>query len=182
MDDVLEELVEEWIKQLNITYGKHVKFSDVTRWDFSNTFGDLTPKELYSPFKDGTIWERLSPTEGSEECLSKLKDDGHEIYVVTASHYSEIRPKIKWLLREFPFVFSWDHVIIANKKSMIKGDVIIDDAIHNLTDPDIVKIVYDKPWNRIPDDKELGLIRAYTWEDIYRIVTTLQKEKMNASK
>lgn len=35
------------------------------------------------------------------------------------------------LFRWFPFI-TWDQVIITSRKQFIKGDVLIDDGIHNL--------------------------------------------------
>lgn len=46
----------------------------------------------------------------------------------------------KVILKYFPFL-SWKNVIITSSKKMIKGDVLIDDGIHNLLDGDYKKIL-----------------------------------------
>ena len=76
--------------------------------------------------------------------------------------------------RELPEI-PWSHVIMANNKSLIKGDILVDDGLHNLYDGSYIKVLFDKPWNRNVDKSKLTDIihRVHNWDEIVRLVEDL---------
>lgn len=54
---------------------------------------------------------------------------------------------------------------------MIKGDVLVDDGIHNLIGGDYRKILVDAPYNREFNEKEYGMVRVKIWKEIYDVIT-----------
>ena len=132
MDDVLEQLVEAIVKYNNTHYGTDVRAYDVVEWNLAKAFPTLTREMVYSPEYDEDFWATVEPMPGAEKVLRRLLDEGHEVYVVTASIYETLRQKMDDLLfRWFPFL-DWEHVIVTSNKHMINGDVLIDDGPHNL--------------------------------------------------
>ena len=73
------------------------------------------------------------------------------------------------LFRYFPFI-RWEQVIVCTEKQMIRGDVRIDDGVHNLEGADGLKILFDSPHNRSFDAESAGMVRASDWEQVCRIV------------
>lgn len=63
----------------------------------------------------------------------------------------------------FPFLH-WSQFIIASKKQLIYGDYLIDDG------GNYKGILFDRPHNRLFDDKAAGLTRVYTWDEIGNIL------------
>lgn len=78
------------------------------------------------------------------------------------------------LFRRFPFI-SWDQVIITSRKQLIKGDVLIDDGIHNLEGGDYIKILMTAPHNRDYDAEANGMIRVYNWKQIEEVINQLSE-------
>ena len=61
-------------------------------------------------------------------------------------------------------------LIIAHSKDMVKGDIRIDDGVHNLVNCDGLKILFTAPHNACIDENDIGAQRANTWKDVDRIV------------
>ena len=101
--------------------------------------------------------------------------EGHEIYVVTATHYKTLRAKMERVLfRYFPFL-DWSHVIITENKHLIRGDVLIDDGPHNLTGGTYRKILFEAGHNLSFDEKSVGAVRVRSWEEACAEVRRIAK-------
>ena len=175
MDDVIENLSVTWIDYLNNKYGTEVDREIVRDWDMAAAFPELTREQIYSPLCDPELWKAVPPKEGAAKYMSMLLEDGHEIYIVTTSDYRTIKTKTEEVLfKYFPFI-DWNHVIITSSKQMIRGDVLIDDGIHNLIDGEYEKILFDAPYNRNFNAEAHGIVRVSNWEEIYELITSLSK-------
>lgn len=71
----------------------------------------------------------------------------------------------------------WSHVIVTNNKSLIKGDILVDDGLYNLYEGSYLKVLLDKPWNRNVDKSKLTDIvhRVYNWDEIVRLIENFNK-------
>ena len=92
---------------------------------------------------------------------------------MTATPHESVPEKMNDLLfRYFPFL-TWNQVIITANKQMIRGDVLIDDGIHNLEGGDYVKILMTAPHNKSYDAEANGMIRVSNWAEIEKILSHL---------
>lgn len=174
-DGVLENLTSELTALLNEKYGTDVQFEQMREWGFSKAFPELTYEQIFSAELEETLYDRIRPIGGAPEYLKKLIDDGNTVYVVTSTPYEAVSLKIKKVMeRFFPFL-TWENFIIASRKQMIKGDVLIDDGIHNLLGGDYRKILFDAPYNRDYDAEANGMIRVSSWEEIYKAITHMNE-------
>lgn len=181
MDDVLEDLVSGWVYYINDRFGTHVRPQDVKDWNMALAFPDLTPEQVYSAVTDDKLWSYVKPFDQAVTYTKRLIDDGHTLYVVTASHYKTLSTKMETVLfRYFPHI-GWDRVIVTENKHLIKGDVLIDDGPHNLSGGDYRKILFDANHNHGFDEKSIGAVRAYGWQDVYRIINELFSEDAKRS-
>ncbi len=175
LDDVLWDFCGLWIAELNRRYGTNVMPHDVTDWEIARFFPDLTSDQLFAPLHDDGIWQRILPIANSATYIQRLMLDGHKVRVVTATHPTTVPAKIKRFLELFP-VFRWEDVIIASDKSVVRGDVMIDDGTHNL-EAAITNVpnlfLFDRPHNRDYDAHRVGMIRVRTWEELYSKITQL---------
>ena len=170
MDDTIEYLLHDWLVWLNNRYGTHVIEDDIHDYDITKAFPDLTPDQVYAPLFFHDLWANLCPVPGADKVLKKLQEQGHEIYIVTSSNFQTINTKITCVVhRSFQFIPD-DHIIIARNKQMIRGDVLIDDAPHNLVGGSYLKIMPAAAHNRDFDAESAGIIRAKDWNEIYDIV------------
>lgn len=167
MDDTIENLMNVWVTYLNERYGLQVKPDDICDWDLSIAYPSLTNSQVYSPLYEDELWRRIEPFPNAAELLEKLIDEGHEVYIVTSSNYQTLKTKMdEVLFRYFPFM-DWNHVIVTNKKQMIRGDVLVDDAPHNHIGGQYLRILMDAPHNRQFDAQKHGMIRVYSWLEVY---------------
>jgi 5'(3')-deoxyribonucleotidase len=164
-DDTVENLCDCWIAALNEQYGTSVTLEDVRDWDMTLAFPTLTREQIFGAVYDNDLWRRITPIPGSVEVLQKLHREGHQLYMVTATDYRTCKTKVERLLELFPFL-DWEHIIVASRKQMVRGDILIDDAPHNLIGGEYFKILFDRPHNRSYDAAANGMLRLRTWEEI----------------
>ena len=173
MDDTIECLLAAWVKVLNERYGRSVTTEDVTDWDVTKAYPGLAKEQVYGVLNEEGVWGRVDPMPGAAEALQRFIAKGHEVYIVTATAYESVAEKMRDLLfRWFPFI-GWNNVIIAARKQMIRADVLIDDAVHNMVGGQYAKILVDAPYNRGFDAAAEGMTRVYSWEEIEREVDRL---------
>lgn len=176
MDDTIEQLLRAWIEGVNKKYGRDAEYDDVTGWNVSAVYPGLTWEDVYSVPLDPEFWKTVEPIPGAAESLKKLMDDGHDVFIVTATPYQSVKEKMTDLLfKYFPFL-SWDQVIITTRKQMIRGDVLVDDGIHNLEGGDYAKILMTAPHNRGYDAEANGMIRVNNWDEILAAIEALEKK------
>lgn len=179
MDDTIEYLLKAWVRGANETYGYDVAYDDITDWDVSRAFPGLSWEQVYKiPMTPG-FWRTVEPIPGAAETLKRLMDAGHEVLIVTATPFDSVPEKISgYLFEHFPFL-SWDQVIITGKKQLIRGDVLIDDGLHNLEGGDYIKILMTAPHNRDYDAEKNGMIRVHNWTEIEDVITRLASESIH---
>jgi len=182
MDDTIEQLLQTWVRKLNEKYDRNVDYEDILSWDIDDAYPGLTKEQVFSvPFEPG-FWKTVEPIPGAAEALQRLIANGHEVFIVTASYPESVPEKMNDLLfRYFPFL-SWRNVIITAHKQMIRGDVLIDDGIHNLEGGDYTKILMTAPHNKSYDAEANGMIRVHNWAEIENVIANLeQKETITLS-
>lgn len=179
LDDVLWDLCGLWINELNIRNGTSVHPREVTDWDISKFFPSVSTNRLFEPLHDDRIWHRILPIAGSQRCIQLLMDQGHKIRVVTATHPATVSPKVSRFLELFP-MFKWEDIVVASDKSLIHGDVMIDDGTHNLEamKPNIKHLIlFDRPHNSKYDADANGMERIRTWNQVYERICTIAEGK-----
>lgn len=168
MDDVLEQLVVGWVEYINEKYGISADPEDVTDWNMALAFPTLTSDQVYGVLSEDDLWDHVRPMPGAVDAVRRLVEEGHQVYIVTASGYQTLRAKMdRVLFRYFPFL-TWDQVIITTNKHLVQGDVLVDDGPHNLTGGSYRKILFDARHNRGFDERTVGAVRVHDWEEAYR--------------
>lgn len=175
-DDTAENLLNCWVAMLNEHYGTTVTIEDVKQWDVSMAFPELTKEQVYGVLQMDALWERLDPLPGSQRILQQLYDEGHQLYMVTATDYRTCKAKFDRILALFPFLDA-HHIIITSNKQLVKGDILIDDGPHNLVGGDYFKILFDRPHNRSFNEQTIGAVRVNTWDEILNVIQKLKQEK-----
>ena len=65
---------------------------------------------------------------------------------------------------------------MTRRKQLIRGDVLIDDGIHNLEGGAYKKILFTAPHNRHYDAEAHGMTRVNNWEEAVRIIDGMAQE------
>lgn len=175
-DDVLNNLCETWIQILNEKHNLLVKHTDIKEWDMTKAFPTLTTDELYAPLFTKELWGRIKPNNDAKEYLIKFINEGHKVYIVTAAHPYTISMKYNFIQKFYPFIDSKQIITTCNKQ-MIKGDVLIDDAPHNLIGGDYIGILFSQPHNQSFDvQKHSNIIRVNSWNEIEQQINSLKSK------
>ena len=173
MDDTIEQLLKAWVKRANEKFSRNVTLDEITGWNVAAPYEGLTRKQIYDVTYEPGFWSSVEPMPGAPEALKHFMDEGHEIYIVTATEPEHVEEKMNGLLfRYFPFL-SWNQVIVTGRKQMIRGDVLIDDGIHNLEGGEYKKILFTAPHNRYYNAEANGMIRVKTWDEVVKIIDKL---------
>ena len=176
MDDTIEQLLKAWVGRINEKYGRSVSREDITQWNMTMFFPGLTWDQVYGVMDEPGFWGTVEPMPGAAEALQHFMQEGHEVYIVTATYYGHVREKMGELLfRRFPFL-SWNQLIITSRKQMIRGDVLIDDGVHNLEGGQYAKVLFSAPHNRAYDAEGNGMIRVNSWEEAVAVIDGMDKK------
>ena len=174
MDDTMEQLLEALVSRANERFGRNASVEEVTDWSIVCAFPGIQKKQVLDLMFEPDFWEDVKPVPGAAEALKHFMDEGHEVYVVTATEFEHVYEKMKKVLfRYFPFITP-RQVIITGRKQMIRGDVLIDDGIHNLEGGEYRKILFTRPYNREYDAEANGMIRVNNWDEIVEIIDSME--------
>ena len=169
MDGTIEKLLDVWTARLNAGFGCNVRCEDIKVWDMTRAYPSLTREQIFGVLDD-SVWKEVQPIEGAARVLKKIIDQGHRVFIVTTTPYDAIRAKMDDLLfRCFPF-FTWDNVVITSCKQLLKGDVMIDDGIHNLVGGDYARFLFNAPYNEAFDAQAYGMVRVHDWAEIEKLI------------
>lgn len=175
MDDTIEKLLEAWVNRANEKYHRNVSLDEITDWNVSAPYSGISKEEIYGVIYEPGFWTGIKPIPGAPEALKHFMDEGHRVYIVTATEIEHVEEKMKHLLfRYFPFI-TWEQVIITSRKQLICGDVLIDDGIHNLEGGSYRKILFTAPHNRFYDAEANGMTRVHTWDEVVRIIDGMEE-------
>ena len=179
MDDVLVDTVGTWVNWLNAVYACHVNYDDLKVWEMQVAYPSLTVKQIRAPLMKDHFWRLVRPLPGAVEYLKKLIDDGHEVFICSASHPFTITPKIKeCLLKHFDYLDT-TKIIFTYRKQMIDADFLIDDGIHNLIDGPYQGIIMSTPYNEAIKETEYekDLVRVTSFKEAYEYITEKANEQ-----
>jgi 5'(3')-deoxyribonucleotidase len=116
--------------------------------------------------------DRLKPQPCAHEITDKLIDEGHELYIVTATQSRFVMSKQYWIDKYFPRLK--DKLIITNYKSLVSGlDLLIDDQPMNIELFPNETIIMDYAWNQ---DCKRDCPRAKYWNDVYKVIHELNEK------
>lgn len=177
VDNVVNNLTECVIKVYNEDSDDKLSIGDITTYGLEHFVKAQYKDRIKHYFEDARVWRQISVTDGAREYISKLFNEGNEIYFCTKTTPRNVPKKFSWLQRNFPFLDIGKCTFLSPEKGMIKFDVLVDDAPENCMhkDRDYVSLVMNQPWNQgIESNKEPQIIRCYNWKDIYQNINCIK--------
>lgn len=140
-----------------------------------------------------TYCKKWPPRNGATEIMSKLGNDGHKLYAITARKFVTLHNLLGWYsrfmceqwLKKHCFSFKdifycsesnapGDKLIGCRKYSV---DLMIDDkpdVVLHLADNGIKVLLFDTRYNQnVSHD---NIVRVYDWDDVYEKISTIEKE------
>lgn len=158
-DDVIYPTLQETIDICNKKNGTDYKFEDIKGY-FN------IPSDIQECFK---LVEYTGTDKNNAVELVKKLCKKHDVYILTASIHDNLYEKIDWIETYLPEI-GWEKTIVARNKQMVDGDVIIDDAWHNIIGHKAkYKFLYNAPHNTSvkPSDR---IIRIDSLEKVIEVL------------
>ncbi|PQB04401.1 5' nucleotidase, NT5C type [Aureitalea marina] len=147
MDEVIADSYGHFIRLYNQEFNASLQMKNI---HFGEAWQNV-PEEHQSRVKE-YHWEPgffsdLDPLPGSQEVLEEIATI-HDVYIATAATQfpNSLREKSDWLDHYFPFIH-WRNRILCGDKSILKGDVLIDDRSYNLESFEGRSIMFASPHN-----------------------------------
>jgi len=108
----------------------------------------------------------MKPMDDAVQYLEALSNV-MEIFVVSSvtNNYSICQYKHNWLKRNFPFLDERKFYFVTDK-SGVWGDFMVDDYYKNLESFDGMRILFDRPHNKLIGVNHMDS-RAMDWKDVY---------------
>jgi 5'-nucleotidase len=160
-DQVLADLLGEWVARYNYDYNDNLKPDDVIHWNWDGLVKPECGDKIYSYLDDPELFENLPIIDGSQQVVEELSKY-YEIFVVTAPWNAEnVVPKSKWLKQHFDFIPETNYVFTRNK-SIVYADWLLDDKAQNFVGFSGTGLLFDAPHNRDVD----GWIRLCNWQEV----------------
>jgi len=166
VDAVVAALDVAWLARYNKDYDDHLTPDDLLEYNTSKFVKPSCGVKIYDYLKDPTLYDDVLPIEGAREIIDDVRNDGHRTIFVTTTPIETAGRKFHWLV---------DHGFLsdsrkgladyyeATDKSLIRADILLDDAPHNVKDFQGKAILFDQPWNKNFDWPS----RVTGWNDFY---------------
>lgn len=171
-DSTINSMLDTWIEWLNKKHGRSVAVDEVKDWELAKCYPFLSKADLFEPLNTPEFWDEVKIKPEAVDVVVRLMQEGHEIYVITSSHYKTLPYKLKkCLFAHFPFLDK-ENVIVTYNKSLIRCDIILDDAEHNLVGCQGIKVLFDAPYNQ---NSTVHDYRVGSWKEFYILVKELAR-------
>ena len=150
MDSVIVDLMSEWYQRYNADYRDNVTVERATDWDASKYVKPDCGVKIYEYLKQPGIFLNLSPLPHAINVISRLSKRFDILIVTSTPSSNAYQEKEEWVTRNLPFI-GRENLIFAQRKNKICGDLLFDDAPHNLCsflETGRPAVAMDYPYNR----------------------------------
>lgn len=164
MDDVLADANKKILENFNLANGMDLKkefFADKSYYDFVHQYNyEPVRQKLFEP----GFFRNLEVIEDAVEVVKELHEK-HEVFIVSAAMEfpNSLIEKYDWLGEHFSFI-SWKNICLCGDKSIIKGDVMIDDHEKNLVSFEGKPLLFDAMHNQTLK----GYQRVLSWKEVHQ--------------
>lgn len=176
-------------------FGKDVPYGKMQFFNLQKTF-DLTDEQYELLLVKGHEPDALlsfDETPGASMVLNEWVSRGHQVSVITGRPYSSYEPSRTWLdrhglqnVRLFcldkygreSFIKDGAYSLKLEDYLKMKFDYAVEDspAAFRFFDhlPELKVMVFDRPWNRMPELPGSNYRRCYSWDDIRQMVRCME--------
>lgn len=176
-DNVLCNLQEVIIKIFNERNGTNYSMEDFTEYDIENVLPVEHAVAMKALYAEPGIYNKVKPLIGAKDCLRKLVDAGHSVYIVSDIIPSTYVEKVKFINHYFSFIDN-SHIISMSHKWLFKCDVLIEDNLHNLkAGHHYDRVCLNYPWNQNVRDWAYDIHRCENWNEIVATVNDINEKE-----
>lgn len=171
IDEVLASLHHVWIRLYNEDWDDNLQPEDITKWEIEELTKPKCGRKIFEYLSLEGLYEDVEPISGALQGINTLRSQGHRVVFVTSTMVDDPGRKFKWLVKHG--FLSGDResskdYIECRDKSIIRGDLIIDDFTGNLKGFKGFRVLFDRPHNR--ETVEHYEWRASSWDSVIEAV------------
>lgn len=176
IDNVLNDFLLKTLALYNSRYGKDIKSSDITTYKFSDCLSKEDANGIVKLFTEKELWDSLEPLPHAKWGIETLINKGHKVIIATATHESNFEWKCNWMAKHFPMIHPKD-IIRIHDKSLLRGDVLIDDCPEQLINSYCERICFDYLYNQHAfRDDVYDVYRVHDWKEIVQSVEDIERK------
>ena len=167
VDGVCGGCVEQAIDWLHRLHGITIPFDGFIQGNLDKHEHGALIRDF---FKDPEFFGTMPVLPGAADGVRHLVERGHDVIFLTSVTPEGVAARRAWLLRHFPSVPGANY-IPTSRKDLVHGDIILDDAMHNLAmSPAETKFLFSAPWNRSisPKYKHVAFRPVSSWDHFMR--------------
>lgn len=177
MDSVICDLMSEWHHRYNRDYGDNLTVDRLKCWHSEKYVKPECGMKIYDYLKEPGLFLELNPLPHAVEVLERLHTK-YDILIVTSSVSTAFAEKEMWVEKHLPFIGKYN-LIFSHRKNMIVGDLLFDDAPHNLMEfssSGRVAVAMDYAYNR-----DINVPRVKNWLEFEEFLTKEASEYIHAT-
>lgn len=158
-DDVIYETLAEAIEICNDINNTNYKITDIKNYL-------EVPYQLQDCFK---LVKYENKDKNNAIYYVKKLCENHDVYILTASIVDNLQEKRNWIETHLPEI-GWNKTIVAKNKKLVSGEIIIDDAWHNIKGHNAkYKFLYNMPHNE-DINESIGVVRINNLEKVIEVI------------
>jgi 5'(3')-deoxyribonucleotidase len=180
VDEVVAALLPAWLDRYNRDFNDSVKPEAITGWDVREFIKPEAAERMYEYLDTPKLYDSVQPIEGAVEGVMILRARGHRVTFVTSAMNGHAGAKLRWLQKHglLPAGKKVEaDYIECSDKSLIRGDVLVDDRPKNIDEFKGGTILFAQPHNASYSGREV--LRACNWDDVLRHVEYYAELKAN---
>lgn len=146
MDDVMADATGQFIRYYEKEFGVTIDRNVLNGKGEGEGFPDNHTIVAGFPFREN-FFRTMTVHDHCQEVMEKLNRK-YEVFIVSAAmEFPQSLPeKLLWLKEHFPFL-SWKQFVFCGSKTVVHGDYMIDDLVHNLEHFRGEKFIFSAPHN-----------------------------------
>lgn len=175
-DETLFATLEKVIEIYNKRNGAELSLSQITAYNLFECLPSDVAEQLIELFEDKTVYDFLRPYNGAVRAVQSFVNNGHEVYIATATSSKNLEWKEQLLKRYFPFVPQENLIRIHNKK-LLNCDIMIEDNLDTLVKTLTAdRVCFNQPWNNSTSkDFVYDIHRFSDWNEINDVISEIER-------
>ncbi len=172
LDAITADLLTKWLHVINTEFGETLTIRDIQTFHVADACRKEIRHKIYPIIERPGFYADLNLIPGAQDFLSQWKMLGHNVLFCSSPPTPwGAGEKYQWILDHFGELgFTRKDVILANKKHLIHGDVLIDDYPKNAAEyraawPRAHTITIGYPYNM--DERGAYNFVAGSWQRPY---------------
>jgi len=176
-DNVLFPTMHAVIDLYNKKYNDNLKLEDITTYNFYECLDSEVANKLINLFIDKEVYNNLKPFDGAIDVLKNFANQGHDIFILTATDTRNLTFKEHLLMKFFPFI-PRENLVRIFKKNLFYTDVLIEDCLEQLKNSICNRVILNYPYNQDKSaDYVYDIHRCSNWTQIMNAVNKINEKE-----